>query len=238
MIDIITPAIALPKNVTAYASTRKGGVSIGPFWGANLGHHVGDDGRHVQKNRALLPHAEAITWLEQTHSDKCVNLPSQDVVADAAISRHKNNFCAVMTADCVPILLWNKTGTEVAAIHAGWKGLLDDIIGKTVQQMLSRSADIVAWIGPCIRQKHYEVPSAFAKRFSHWPTAIQSISSEHSLLDLAFVAARQLTHRGVMDVVDSNLCTYSEASLFYSHRRATHEGIGRTGRIASVIGFT
>lgn len=236
-IKTIVPTWSLPGNVIAYTSTREGGVSTGPFLSGNLGHHVGDDGGDVEKNRASLPYAKSIFWLEQTHSARCIELPCNSNSADAAISRKEGVFCAVMTADCLPILLSNTSGTEVAAIHAGWKGLLNGIITNTLLQMRSKPSDIVAWIGPSIRQKHYQVPVSFAQRFRQWPQAIGHVSAEIVAINLPLVAICQMQQFGLRNVIDSHLCTYGQDELFFSHRRATHEGRHTTGRIASVVGF-
>ena len=131
-LDLVTPAWSCPSNVVAYTTTRSGGGSMGDFAGLNVGAHVGDDLLLVKANRSLIPNSEKITWLEQVHSNRVVSLPSADTTADAAYSSSKSHFCAVMTADCVPILLCDGSGQEVAAVHAGWKGLETNIIKNAV----------------------------------------------------------------------------------------------------------
>ncbi len=237
-IKLITPLWRVPSSVVAYTTTREGGVSTGPYFATNLGQHVGDDGRDVQRNRALLPYAENITWLEQTHSNRCVLLPTQQLrSADAAVSRAAGEFCAIMTADCIPILLTNIQGNEVAAIHAGWKGLLNGIIHNTLATMRSTPNTITAWIGPCIRRANYQVPIAFAAQFRAWPDAIHPINSTSAQLDLALIARQQMQAHGVATIIDSGLCTYMDEVRFFSHRRATQTGRQVTGRLATVIGF-
>ena len=237
-LDLITPEWSCPSNVVAYTTTRAGGVSTGDFAGLNVGAHVGDDLLLVKANRSLLPNGDKITWLEQIHSNRVVSLPSLDTTADAAYSTSKSHFCAVMTADCVPILLCDVKGREVAAVHAGWKGLHTNIIKNAVLNFTCPSNEIMAWIGPAISQPCYEVDAELAGLFRHIQgVVIPSSNQDRYLLNLPKIAQAQLAQAGVENVTQSNLCTYSDEHHFYSHRRATHQQKRTTGRMVSVIGI-
>ena len=237
--EFVTPQWDCPANVVAYSSTRKGGVSSGDFEGLNVGAHVGDDLLLVRANRSVLPHHEKITWLEQVHSNKVVSLPSIDTTADAAISTSPNFFCAVMTADCVPILVCSKRGDAVAAIHAGWKGLHTNVIANTINTLKLTTSELMAWIGPAISVDCYEVDETLAQQFAQYPNAIKkSTAPGKYLLDLPLISETQLRQNGVESIYQSGLCTYTHEEMFYSHRSATHKRKRSTGRIVSVIGLT
>ncbi len=235
---LITPKWSCPDNVFAYSTTRIGGVSLGDFEGLNVGAHVGDDPLAVEANRQLLPHSEKIVWLEQVHGNRVVNFPPLHLKADAAYTKSNTHFCAVMTADCVPVLLCNTAGTEVAAIHAGWKGLNSQIIANTVKQFDCKPCNLMAWIGPAICANCYEVDAKLAGIFRDYNGAVSpGPKPDKFLLDLPLIAALQLTQAGVSSITQSHLCTYCQSELFYSHRRATHHNMRATGRIVSVIGL-
>lgn len=212
---------------------------MGDFSGLNVGAHVGDDLLLVKANRHQLPHNDKITWLEQVHSNKVVSLPTVDTTADAAISESSNFYCAVMTADCVPVLLSNRTGTQVAAVHAGWKGLESGIIANTVHAFSCEPSEIIAWVGPAICGQCYEVDSQVANRFSAYPLAVTPSENQNKfLLNLPAIAEQQLANVKVTSVTQSGLCTYCQPDKFYSHRLATHQNKRSTGRIVSVIGLS
>ena len=237
-LDLISPVWSCPSNIVAYTTTRLGGASVGDFAGLNVGAHVGDDLLLVKANRSLIPHSDKITWLEQVHSNRVVPLPSADTTADAAYSASKSHFCAVMTADCVPILLCDESGQEVAAVHAGWKGLETNIIANAVGHFSCNANKLIAWIGPAISGACYEVDAQLASKFSHIDGAIANSTNKGKyLLDLPLVAQMQLQQTGVEDITQSKLCTYTDDRRFYSHRRATHQNKRTTGRMVSVIGM-
>lgn len=235
---LITPQWQCPKSIVAFTTTKAGGVSEGDFVGLNVGAHVGDDLDHVQVNRGMLPHSKKITWLEQVHGNRVARLPTRDMRADAAFSTSSMHFCAVMTADCVPILLCDVKGTQVAAVHAGWKGLENRIIANAVDIFDTEPSDVMAWIGPAICGACYEVDAHIANVFKRYPTAIeQGQTFSKFLLNLPLIAEYQLKELGVLSVLQSHLCTYCREDLFYSHRHATHHHKPSTGRIVSVIGL-
>ncbi|MFC3094790.1 peptidoglycan editing factor PgeF [Alteromonas sediminis] len=239
-LDVLTPNWPLPCHVVAYSTTRIGGVSKGNFASLNLAQHVGDSVEDVLKNRSLLPFSQNIQWLDQVHSNRVVEaVPwEHSPQADACYCQENNVFCAVMTADCVPILLSNRAGTEVAAVHAGWKGLESGIISNTLERMKADSTDIFAWIGPCISQPCYEVGADVVGHFiDDFPEACKPNSAQKWQLDLPGIAETQLSNGGVDHIFKSKMCTYMRSDLFFSHRFATHQSLSSTGRIASVIGI-
>lgn len=246
-----------PGNVVAYTSTRCGGVSREAFEddavrkeiptadtpradyrGLNVGAHVGDDMVIVRQNRERLRYSDRITWLEQVHGSTVVTLPSSSVEADASFSSSSTHFCAVMTADCVPVLISDNKGKEVAAIHAGWKGLRANIIANAVTYFSSEPSQLIAWIGPSICMQCYEVDETLADKFSQYENSVkQKKEADRYLLDLPNIANLQLARLGIQHITQSHLCTYCRNDLFYSHRKATHNNYAATGRIVSVIGF-
>ncbi|MCQ8849538.1 peptidoglycan editing factor PgeF [Alteromonas stellipolaris] len=243
---MITAQWNSPNNVVAYTTTRDGsgcdqdnpGASRGEYAQCNFGDHVGDDKKAVALNRAGLPYANAITWLNQVHGNHVVTLPSSETEGDAAYTTSTTHFCAVMTADCVPILICDNAGKEVAAVHAGWKGLESEIISRTVNHFSSQASELMAWIGPAICQQCYEVDASLAQRFADYPSALcQGDAPTKFQLDLPAIAVQQLASLKVGTVINSQLCTYCNEKQFYSHRRATHQGKPSTGRMVSVIGL-
>ncbi len=238
-LKLITPDWPAPANVMAYTTTRAGGVSLDAYEGLNVGLHVGDNPERVLANRAMLPHADDIIWLNQTHSRTVISLPGDSRDGDASISNSPAFWCAVMTADCVPVLLCDREGTQVAAIHAGWQGLEKGIIVATVSKMQCKPDALIAWVGPAISGTNYQVNRELTNRFSQYPDAIlPSASADKANLDLPLIAQCQLEDAGVQTIVQSGLCTYEDEQTFYSHRRAQHHNIAQTGRMVSVIGLS
>ncbi len=238
MINLITPDWPAPASVVAYSTTRTGGVSAPPYDSLNLGLHVQDSPERVAQNRRLLPHHEKLCWLNQVHGQRVAVLPAANVDADAAISRSRDAFCAIMTADCVPVLLTNSQGSEVAAVHAGWQGLATGVIASTVSAMQSSPDSLLAWIGPAISVSHYEVPHALAANFAAFSNVTRPTANTGKvLLDLPQIAFQQLQALKVAHISQSNRCTYADSASFFSHRRSQHEGVATTGRMVSVIGL-
>lgn len=247
-IELIRPEWDAPANVEAFFTTRNGGVSSGAYGGAdgfnglNLGDHVGDYGFAVKANRSML--GEFVPgepkWLKQIHSTKV--LPADEISvgteADGSVTTNPNEVCVVMTADCVPILLCDKEGRGVAAIHAGWRGLADGVIQEGVRQLkgkLPENAEILAWIGPCIRKEAFEVGPEVVKIFREG--ALKNVADiaiepfgEKWRIDMPTFCIEALRLSGVDQVTDSGLCTASDPNRFYSYRRD-----GGTGRHAAVI---
>ncbi|MFQ3236803.1 MAG: YfiH family protein [Paraglaciecola sp.] len=235
----ITPNWPAPKNVKAFSSTRCGGFSRGPYASLNVGQHVGDDINLVYANRDLLPHTQDIVWLSQIHSTTCVELIStrkQNMTADAGYTAIPGIVCAVMSADCLPILLCNRSGSLVAAVHAGWKGLAAGIVENIVQKLACEKNEILAWLGPAISQAHFEVGNNVRTALIDYPAAfIRNKQSDQYRVDLYQIARDKLAAVGVHDIYGGDHCTYSENNLFFSHRRSTHQGLIHTGRMVSAI---
>ncbi|PJC85053.1 peptidoglycan editing factor PgeF [Vibrio sp. HA2012] len=236
--DIIVPGWKVPGHIKAISTTKVGGISLPPFDGLNLGMHVGDDPNVVKTNRDMLVRYNCLpatpVWLDQTHSTVVARIDTpQDVPvqADGAISSAAKVVCCVMTADCLPILLTDIEGSQVAAVHAGWRGLANGIIENAVRQF---DKPVLAWLGPAIGANAFEVGHDVFEAFtSHDPIAEWAFRSKGNgkyLADMFLLATQRLKAAGVKDVVDSGLCTYSDPKHFYSYRR---EGI--TGRQASLI---
>lgn len=256
-LTLVKPNWPAPPHVFACTTTRLGGVSKPPFDLFNLASHVEDDDEAVAKNRRQLRSELRISepfWLTQTHSSTVIQAtrykkeiliarsPLTAPNADASFSTEKDVVCAVLTADCVPILLCNRQGTAVAAIHAGWRGLAGSIISQTVKQLNAVCAkdenDWLAWIGPAISPQHYEVGCDLKKIFTDLDPAFGSAFIEKKTgkynFDLKAIARAQLNASGISNVYISEHCTASEPDLFFSYR-ASKKTNGVTGRQASLI---
>ena len=162
MIETIKPNWQAPSTIHACCTTRRGGVSLAPYDACNLGLHVGDREADVIANRRLLREALELpaepSWINQTHGVHAVTLEhDSNRDADAAITRESGKIAVVMTADCLPILVCNRAGSEVAAIHAGWRGLQAGVIEATIAALHSAPQDLMTWIGPGISQACFEV---------------------------------------------------------------------------------
>lgn len=246
----IQPNWPAPNNVKAFTSCRSEGFSLPPYDSFNLAQHVGDEPNVVNKNRQLLPNYQNFVWLNQIHSNICidfdVNRNTEDTVfqADACSSSKKNQVCAVMTADCLPILLCDKQGTCVAAVHAGWRGLADGILENTVSKMPVDTKSLMAWIGPAISQKHFEVGKEITRVFLDYPQAFSKnhdSSDDKYFANLYHIAKQKMFAIGISDVFGGDYCTYQQNELFFSHRRAVHQNLCdsnfsvKTGRMVSAI---
>ncbi|MCP3689010.1 MAG: peptidoglycan editing factor PgeF [Gammaproteobacteria bacterium] len=242
MSNIVKPSWQAPKRVSAFCTTRRSGASIEPFDTFNLAQHVGDEKQSVLANRRLLKRLHGLPnepgWLNQTHSTRVATLGRADAFnsdADAAITREPGKVAVVMTADCLPVLLCNQHGNEVAAVHAGWRGLADGILRTTLDAMTSPADELLAWIGPAISQQHFEISDEVRQLFleKHGPAAAHRFvgnRSGHWLCDLPGLAADELHRHGLGKVHLSGLCSYDDDDSFYSYRRS-----GTTGRMASLI---
>ena len=229
-----------PSTIQALSTKRTLGYSQVPYDKNNLALHVGDRESDVLANRStLLKNLKLPSepeWLHQTHSTDCV-LVEEDANrnADAAITRQKNKVLAIMTADCLPIVLCNQQGTEIAAIHAGWRGLAHGILENTLKKMHSPRQTLMAWIGPAICHDCYqigdEVYNTFCERYPYTRTTF-SLKDTHQYANLSKMAELVLHAEGVNAVYPSNACTFERNDEFYSYRRETE-----TGRIATLIWF-
>lgn len=228
-----------PQRVTALSTTKKQGYSHPPYDSNNLALHVGDNEKHVLQNRHQLANqlklSQPIVWLEQTHSTICI-IPEKETsrTGDALVTRSNQYPLAIMTADCLPITLCNQQGNEIAAIHAGWRGLFNGIIENTVHRMLSPASSLLAWIGPAISQPYYEIGEevyeSFLKKNPQNIDAFHKIKEKKWLANLPLLAEYTLNSLGIEAVTQSNLCTFEKKDEFYSYRRTP-----QTGRIATLI---
>lgn len=245
----------LPANMGALASTRQGGVSVAPYddgqggGGLNLGLHCGDDAALVQQNRArlaaLLPGQPA--WISQVHGIAVVDAasvrPGQPVqVADASVASAPGVVCAVMTADCLPVLFADLEGKVVAAAHAGWRGLAGGVLSETINAMRAAGAgDITAWMGPAIGPEQFEVGADVLDAFIRGAPigdvdALKAAFTPYPgregkfLADIYTLARLMLARDGVTRVAGGGHCTATDSARFYSYRRDRV-----TGRQASLI---
>ncbi len=236
----------VPSNVVAGVSNRFGGHSIQPFTSLNMGDHVEDDRGNVELNRRLLANQlgvsdDAIQWLDQVHGTKVYRVNRQTRAkppkADAAITATRGIVCAVMTADCLPILLCDKYGREVAAVHAGWRSLVSGVIENTVENFEAESNQLKAWLGPAIGPKAFEVGEDVREAFLNQELGHESMKAFKAIEDkpgkyhanLYRLAKLRLRALGIKDITGHAYCTVKE-SQWYSYRDE-----GQTGRMASFI---
>jgi len=236
----IEPNWPAPPGVRALTTLRKGGYSQQPFDGLNLGDHVGDDPAAVNRNRQLLYQSLNLpsepAWLTQVHGIDVIEagVAPEGWEADALFSRTPGQVCAVLTADCLPLLLCNRTGDRVAAVHAGWRGLADGVIEATLDRLTAPGDEIIAWLGPAIGPECFEVGAEVRDTFlQHNPeteTAFKANRPSHWLADIYQLARLRLKACGVNAVWGGEFCTVTNKGRFYSYRRD-----GRTGRMATLI---
>lgn len=239
-LSLITPNWDAPDCVVAFTTTRQNGFSEAPYNSLNLGTNSGDTCKSVEKNRHYLQQQLALpntpAWLNQVHKAHVVEITAQHTLcdADASFTRTEQQVCSILTADCLPILLCNTRGDEVAAIHAGWRSLASGIIEKTVQHFKSAPKEILAWLGPCICRDCYEIGrevyQAFTKNMASANAAFTPTRNDHWLADLPKLAEQRLRNLQINAITLSNYCTMEQQTLFYSYRRE-----GNTGRMASMI---
>lgn len=234
----IRPNWPAPQQVRALQTTRQGGVSAAPYDSLNLGSHVGDAPLRVARNRmlfnTLLP-SEPV-WLEQVHGTVVANADAANCrpQADACVARHRAAVCVVMTADCLPVLLCDRQGSVVGAVHAGWKGLAAGVIEAAVREMQVAPQNLMAWLGPAISQEAFEVGeevrAAFVDQDPHAASAFAPGRSGKWFADLYALARLRLDALGITQIYGGDCCTYRERERFFSYRRD-----GVTGRMASFI---
>ncbi|NUL39314.1 purine nucleoside phosphorylase YfiH [Kosakonia sacchari] len=240
MTKLILPDWPLPKGVAACSSTRVGGVSLPPYDSLNLGAHCGDNTEHVEENRARVFAASGLpskpVWLEQVHGTDVLTLsggPYASKRADASYSNTPGTVCAVMTADCLPVLFCNQAGTEVAAAHAGWRGLCEGVLEQTVACFADKPENLLAWLGPAIGPQAFEVGAEVREAFLvHDPQADSAFRpyGDKYFADIYQLARQRLASVGVQHVFGGDRCTFSDKNNFFSYRRDK-----TTGRMASFI---
>jgi len=238
MADLLVPDWPAPVRVRAVQTLRGGGSSRAPWDSFNLGDHVGDDPVKVMTNRAALgAHLPAKPlWLKQVHGHVAVDAAKNQITkeADAAFSRQPGTVCAVMTADCLPVLFCDRAGTVVAAAHAGWRGLAGGVLEATIRAMSVPPANLLAWLGPAIGPSAFEVGDEVRAAFVGDDTDSTEAFAPHLpgkwLADIYALARRRLRRAGVDAIYGGNACTVSEPERFFSYRRD-----GVTGRMATLI---
>lgn len=238
MNDWMVPDWPAPPRVKALVTTRSGGVSQGPFAGLNLGDHVGDEPEAVRRNRAilraLLP-AEP-KWLKQVHGSRValVDGALYPKEGDGAVARVAGTVCAVLVADCLPVLLCDERGSTVGIAHAGWRGLATGILEQTVASIAGFPASLMAWLGPAIGPQAFEVGEevrdVFLQQDLRAESAFQPRQPGKWLCDLYALARQRLEKCGITRIHGGGLCTYGDPGRFYSFRR---EPV--TGRMAALI---
>lgn len=237
--NFIIPDWPAPKNIRAIQTTRNGGISLGKYSSMNLSSNVDDFKEHVKDNNIKLLNflPSEPFWLNQIHSDKSEELPSKKILnCDASYTYNKKIVCAVRTADCLPIFVTNFDGSFVSLIHAGWKGMLNGVIEKTLDKIRSPS-EIIVWLGPCIGQESFEVGNdiydLFLQKDIDTKKAFKFLNNRY-YLDLAKAAKLKLNYLDITNIsgvgVTENFCTFRDQKKFFSYRRD-----GKTGRMASLL---
>jgi len=242
----IIPSWPAPRNILAFTTVRQGGVSKPPFDSFNLAQHVQDDPIDIAKNREILKTKANLPndpfWLNQVHGIEVVtvgdySIPYPLLEADASVAFQPNQVSVVLTADCLPVLLCNKQGTCISAVHAGWRGLSKGVIEAAVLKMACDPKDLLVWLGPGIGPSAFEVGEEVLLAFKNSPqgdTAVDSAFKKNDkdrwFADLYQLARFRLSRLGVKDVYGGEFCTYSDPERFYSARRSKI-----TGRMATVI---
>lgn len=241
--DLIQPNWPAPANVFSAQSTRAGGISPAPFTSLNLGAHVGDSPTNVAANRTQLAGCLSLPtpplWLEQVHGTRVLTLPDEtgNLTADAVVSHTSGQVCAIMTADCLPVLFCDQAGTVVAAAHAGWRGLAAGVLEATLQAMNVDPATVMVWLGPAIGPTAFEVGGEVRLAFiTDLPLATAAFvahgdpDNDKWLADIYQLARLRLATAGVRQFYGGDYCTYSDSERFFSYRRDQ-----QTGRQASLI---
>ena len=245
LLMLIHPDWPAPANIRAVCTTRAGGVSQSPWASLNLGGHVGDEPAHVMQNRKRLAVAcglspGAFGWLNQIHGTEVADLSAGGITgipeADASFTRAPGRACVILTADCLPVILCDRNGTTVASAHAGWRSLCGGVLENLVVSMGLPGNTLMAWLGPAIGPKAFEVGlevrAAFIAQDLQAEVAFSSLGAREGyyMADIYSLARQRLEALGVKNISGGGLCTVADSQRFYSYRRD-----GQTGRMATVI---
>ena len=255
--ELLRPDWAAPAGIVAAMSTRRGGVSLAPFDSLNLqpavlGGDGGDEARSVGENQRRFAHALGAepVWLRQVHGCEVRRLTAADrssaavlPCADASVTTEPGLACAVLVADCLPVLMCSTDGRAVGAVHAGWRGLAAGVVERALALLCDAArctpAEVQAWLGPCIGPQAFEVGADVLRAFGADPEQgraerfvprRRADGSARWLADLAGLARDRLAHCGVERISGGGWCTVGDPSSFFSFRRD-----GRTGRMAAAI---
>lgn len=241
--NYIRPDWPVPPNIKAVTTTRRIQSSAPtPYEHFNLATHVDDDPHQVQHNRQQLQEElqlpEAPMWLTQVHGNRIIELKetmdTTDFTADASFTKCKNKICAILTADCLPLLIYDAEQEQVAAIHGGWRGLHAGIITHTVKALKTSPASLLVWLGPAISAENYAVGEEIFEKFLKLDKQFSHAFLKKQgqwLLDLYKIATIQLMNAGIKKIYSENFCTYRQTDLFYSYRRDGQH----SGRMATLI---
>jgi YfiH family protein len=237
---VVRPDWPAPPDVKALVTLRSGGYSCGSYSSFNLATHTGDDPEAVSANRRLLRDHFSLpsepVWLEQVHSNRIVyaDAASRGAPADGSWCDTRACVCAVMTADCLPVLICDRNGSKVAAVHAGWRGLHAGVVSNTVTRLECDPAELLVWLGPAIGPRAFEVGAEVVQAFTDTnpqnTVAFRQTDERHWMCDLYELARIELAGFGIRAVYGGNECTFTDSARFYSYRRD-----GDTGRMASLI---
>ena len=241
-LPLICPRWEAPDSVSAFVTTRAGGTSQAAFQSFNLADHVGDNADAVASNRKRLwdslPGVHGWQWLRQVHGARVVEVQGETtpVEADAVVTREAGLALSILTADCLPLLMTAEDGSEIAAVHCGWRGLASGIVGNTIQAMQTPPESILAWMGPAIGPCHFEVGrdvySALGPILSGdaLASAFTPVAGEKFMANLYEVATALLRQQGVQRIRGGGFCTYCDQRRFFSYRVSPV-----CGRIATII---
>jgi polyphenol oxidase len=241
-IELMAPDWPAPARVHAAFTTRRGGASAPPFDSLNIAAHVGDDAVAVAGNRDRVRRALRLpadpVWLEQVHGASVVDLDAGSNIgtprADAVVTRKSGRVCVIQVADCMPVLFAARDGSAVGAAHAGWRGLAAGVLEATVRALEVDPSELLAWLGPAIGPRHFEVGeevrAAFTGPAADSASAFVRNARGRWQCDLYALARRRLAALGVCAVHGGGWCTFADASRFFSYRREP-----RCGRMAALL---
>ena len=242
---VLYPDWPAPANVGAAVTLRSGGVSRAPYASLNLAQHVGDARTAVIENRRRVRSELALPceplWLAQLHGTRVHDADAEPSVpgaappaADAAITRAGNHVLAVLVADCLPVLLARRDGAAIAIAHAGWRGLAAGVLEAALEALASPPGELLAWLGPAIGTRHFEVGDDVLEAFTRHDAAARSAFTPNGRgrwqCDLHGLARQRLRSAGLQALYGERRCTFSEPERFYSYRRD-----GVTGRMAALL---
>ena len=243
--QLLTPNWSDLPHVEVFSSTREGGTSEGSFASFNLATHVDDDEELVLRNRALLRKALSgepdLQWLEQVHGTKVTTVDGESfselpLTADGVVTSAPSIVCCVLTADCLPVILVSETRREVAAVHAGWRGLAAGIVEQAISKMATPGNELRAWLGPCIGPCHFEVGAEVREAFFNSSPDIECDScftpaseSGKFMADLAGLARLKLEAAGLKRIDSCDVCSHCDTRRCYSYRREARTGRNATG---------
>ncbi len=244
MIEFVVPDWPAPRHVRALATLRGGGVSHPPYDSLNLAQHVGDEPDCVLENRHRLRVQLGLdvepSWLNQVHGVQVVRtahvVPGRGhpPAADATVTDAPGSVCAILTADCLPVLFTTTDGKRAAAAHAGWRGLAAGVLEATIEALATPPRELLAWLGPAIGPRHFEVGSEVRDSFLRLDpaavTAFRANERRRWQADLYRLARQHLNRAGIDAVYGGGRCTFEEADAFFSYRRD-----GECGRMATLI---